>query len=76
MSFLLATTFTDPNSSSFFMTDYEEGLYFSTANFAFHRNHFEDPPKFSSILISLQTARFFGYPYPVISIYKIFPSDY
>lgn len=44
MSFLLATTFADPYSSSFFMTDYEEGLYFSIANFAFHRNHFGDPP--------------------------------
>ncbi len=41
MSFLLATAFADPNSPSFFMTDYEEGLYISTANFAFHRNHIQ-----------------------------------
>jgi hypothetical protein len=42
MRFLLQTTFADPNSSSFFMTDYEEGLYFSIADFAFHRNHLEN----------------------------------
>ena len=30
--------------------------------------------KFSNILISSLTARFFGHPYPVISIYMIFPS--
>jgi len=44
MRFLLATTFAYPYSSSLFMTDYEEGLYFSIAYFAFHRNHFGDSP--------------------------------
>jgi hypothetical protein len=50
MRFLLQTTLAYPYSASLFMTDNEEGLYFSIANFAFHRNHFGDSP-ISSILI-------------------------
>jgi len=44
MRFLLQATLADPYSPSLFVTDYEEGLYFSIANFAFHRNHFGDSP--------------------------------
>jgi len=42
--FLLQTTLTDPYSSSLFVTDYEEGLYFSIADFASHWAHFGDSP--------------------------------
>jgi hypothetical protein len=42
MLFLLQTNLAYPYSSSRFMTDNEEGFYFSAANFTFHRNHFGD----------------------------------
>jgi len=52
MRFLLQTTLAYPYSPSLFVTDYEEGFYFTVANFAFHWAHFGHSP-ISCLLIYL-----------------------
>jgi hypothetical protein len=52
MRFLLQATLADPYSPSLFVTDYEEGFYFTIADFAFHWDHFGHSPT-SYLLIDL-----------------------
>jgi hypothetical protein len=52
MRFLLQTTLAYPYSPSLFVTDYEEGFYFTIADFAFHWAHFGHSP-ISCLLIYL-----------------------